>query len=253
MTPEQALTVMLRAGDELERRALRVILRAFTAPDTRLLVAQIVQAMQSASPRDRLRYKDQLLAIANALFPALPDDLLALTRAAAQAGAEGAVGMVPIAAPFVQPSVAQIVADTAPRLQALWGDARAEHAARVGRIITSALMRGGRSPVRADIQRALQVSRHHAQTIARTELAQALTGAQYLTVQAGAEDSGAGVVKVWRSAADGRTRASHAALNRQERPLDKPFSNGLMRPHDPRGKAADVVNCRCVLTYAVKE
>ena len=62
-----------------------------------------------------------------------------------------------------------------------------------------------------------------------------------------AKENGADVVKQWDSTLDGRTRASHAAVDGEIRELDKPFSNKLMFPGDPSGAAAEVVNCRCAL------
>ena len=60
-----------------------------------------------------------------------------------------------------------------------------------------------------------------------------------------AKDRGADVVKQWDSTLDGHTRESHVAVDGQIRELDEEFSNGLMFPGDPRGPAAEVVNCRC--------
>lgn len=62
-----------------------------------------------------------------------------------------------------------------------------------------------------------------------------------------ARDRGAEVVKQWDSTLDGRTRESHIAVDHEIRELDEPFSNGLMFPSDPHGKAAEVINCRCAL------
>lgn len=60
-----------------------------------------------------------------------------------------------------------------------------------------------------------------------------------------AKDRGADVVKQWDSTLDGHTRDSHVAVDGQIRELDEEFGNGLMFPGDPRGPAAEVVNCRC--------
>lgn len=53
--------------------------------------------------------------------------------------------------------------------------------------------------------------------------------------------------KIWVSVGDLYTRDSHLALDGQERPIDMPFSNGLMFPSDPNGDAGEVINCRCTL------
>lgn len=60
-----------------------------------------------------------------------------------------------------------------------------------------------------------------------------------------ARDRGADVVKQWDATLDGHTRESHVAVDGQIRELDEEFGNGLLFPGDPRGKAAEVVNCRC--------
>lgn len=62
-----------------------------------------------------------------------------------------------------------------------------------------------------------------------------------------AKDQGADVVKQWDSTMDKKTRPSHQRVDGEIRELDEKFSNGLMHPGDPAGKAAEVVNCRCVL------
>jgi HK97 family phage portal protein len=55
------------------------------------------------------------------------------------------------------------------------------------------------------------------------------------------------LIKIWVAVMDGHTRDSHAYLDGQERPMDAPFSNGLMYPGDPNGSAEQVINCRCTI------
>ena len=62
-----------------------------------------------------------------------------------------------------------------------------------------------------------------------------------------AKDRGADIVKQWDSTLDARTRDSHAKVDGEIRELGKKFSNGLMFPGDPSGRASEVVNCRCAL------
>lgn len=62
-----------------------------------------------------------------------------------------------------------------------------------------------------------------------------------------AREKGADIVKMWDSTLDARTRDSHQAVDGEIRELDKPFSNGLMFPGDPSGRASEVINCRCAL------
>lgn len=52
--------------------------------------------------------------------------------------------------------------------------------------------------------------------------------------------------KTWRIA-DNSARDSHRLLNNQTRPIDQPFSNGLMYPGDPSGPPGEIINCRCTM------
>lgn len=62
-----------------------------------------------------------------------------------------------------------------------------------------------------------------------------------------AKELGCDTVKQWNATLDGNTRSSHQKLHKEWRELDEPFSNGLMYPGDPNGRAAEVCNCRCSL------
>lgn len=67
-----------------------------------------------------------------------------------------------------------------------------------------------------------------------------------------AEDLGVKQHKEWLSVHDGRTRDSHRELDYEAQPLDKPFSNGLMKPGDPSGAPSEVYNCRCAMRSVVE-
>jgi hypothetical protein len=67
-----------------------------------------------------------------------------------------------------------------------------------------------------------------------------------------AKDMGCDVVKQWDSTLDNRTRPSHRVADGEIRELDEPFSNKLLFPGDSKGKAAEVVNCRCALLQRAK-
>lgn len=58
------------------------------------------------------------------------------------------------------------------------------------------------------------------------------------------------IKKRWSTKFD-NSRPTHIKVNREEVPLDKPFSNGLMFPGDPNAPAKEVCNCRCVMTIIV--
>lgn len=78
-------------------------------------------------------------------------------------------------------------------------------------------------------------------TVARTETAAAFNGGRIIAMLK------AGITKVhWLSARDERVRKSHKDLDGTSVPLGTPFPNGCRWPHDERGSAEEVVNCRCV-------
>ncbi len=87
---------------------------------------------------------------------------------------------------------------------------------------------------------------YNAMRITRTEAHRISQQAAYDALKK-AKANGADVVKQWDATLDKRTRPSHARVDGEIRELDEPFSNGLMKPGDPRGRAAEVINCRCQL------
>lgn len=96
-----------------------------------------------------------------------------------------------------------------------------------------------------------QFSRARAGVIARTETHGA---ANYGAVGA-ARETGLNLRKVWISADDARTRPDHAAADGQVVGMDDSFRVGgedLRFPGDPRGSAANVINCRCAIGYEVE-
>ena len=249
-----------REGRQAEARAVRAILRAFKAtdPEVALLLRELAAALLIPDPVRRFAQRERLLRLAAATFPDVPPPLLAaLTDAVTLGGnvgagmlaASGAPAALTIAAPAVEAAVAAIPA----RLTAIWGDARADHAARVGRVMTQALQAGGRYPVRAQLQAALGVSRARAQLIASQETMNALWQGQADVIDRAAAELDLKVMKTWRSASDGRVRASHRALNGKTIPLEEDFKPGLGRPGDMRAPPAETLRCRCVLLYRVSD
>lgn len=81
-----------------------------------------------------------------------------------------------------------------------------------------------------------------AATIARTETGVAMTAGTFQ----GYKDAGV-KEKVWTAVMDANTRDTHMSLDGEKKPIDQPFSNGLMHPRDPNGRASEVINCRCVI------
>ena len=88
------------------------------------------------------------------------------------------------------------------------------------------------------------VSRNNANRIVRTEGHRIVETAAHHAQQK-AKARGADVVKIWDAALDAKTRDSHVKVDGEIRDVDEKFSNGLMFPGDPSGKAAEVINCRC--------
>ena len=85
---------------------------------------------------------------------------------------------------------------------------------------------------------------------ARTDLNGLANGASLQSVQVLGDDAPA--MKSWLATEDERTRETHADADGQEVPIDQPFQVGddlLMYPGDPDGSDAEVINCRCTLTY----
>lgn len=99
------------------------------------------------------------------------------------------------------------------------------------------------------LQRAANMSANQARTHART----AMTGAQNAGRIEGyhrAEQMGIKLEKEWLATLDGHTRRSHAVLDGQHVPVDKPFKSllgDIMYPGDPSARPANVYNCRCTL------
>jgi len=100
---------------------------------------------------------------------------------------------------------------------------------------------------------------YRAEMIARTETGTALNSAQFQAVED--MDLPGEPVKMWNAANDKRTRKTHAAVEAQSMrnggiPMDERFQVGrarLLHPNERGGRAEEVINCRCVLTFDIKE
>lgn len=66
-------------------------------------------------------------------------------------------------------------------------------------------------------------------------------------------DMGVEVFKKWLATHDNVTRDSHRAMDGEEVPYNKPFSNGLMFPKDPTGAPGEIYNCRCVMRTVIQK
>lgn len=119
--------------------------------------------------------------------------------------------------------------------------------------VTSGILQGNSvGKIANDLQsRIASMNRTSAVRAART----AVTGAQ----NAGRQDAyekavqmGIEMQKEWVSTLDGRTRHSHRRIDGEVVDYDKEFSNGCRYPGDPRGRPAEVYNCRCTQIAKVK-
>lgn len=101
------------------------------------------------------------------------------------------------------------------------------------------------------------LSAWRAETIARTEVHAAMMFASEEGSAKLARDNGLTLLKSWLPVQDERTRANHSAMSSHPAiPLDADFNVGgtpMKRPGDPRGGAANCINCRCVLTFKEQE
>lgn len=92
------------------------------------------------------------------------------------------------------------------------------------------------------------LTRVRANTIARTEL---LRSSNYGSIT-GARLSGLEVLKTWNWDNPREAREDHRDYSGTEVPIDEPFFVGgeeLDYPNDPKGSAANTINCMCYPTY----
>lgn len=96
---------------------------------------------------------------------------------------------------------------------------------------------------------------NRARTVARTETMGAVNAGVFRGAVLDAEQRGdPAPFKQWLSTEDSRTRPTHVEADRQRTLLSEPFRVGtssLLFPGDPRGAAAEVINCRCTMLPVV--
>lgn len=120
-------------------------------------------------------------------------------------------------------------------------------------VVTSGLMRGlGLKGLVDDLMHRIPtMNRASAIRSARTAVTGAQNGGRVDSYKA-AEKMGVQLQKEWMATLDGRTRHSHRRLDGELVDNDAKFSNGCRYPGDPKGKPAEVYNCRCTLVARVK-
>lgn len=101
------------------------------------------------------------------------------------------------------------------------------------------------------------ISKRRASTIARTETH---TAASFANHEMAKDSQIPNLQKQWVAVNDARTRGAHSAVSGTIIPMDEDFDvvvRGITYkmgyPSDPRGGAANVVNCRCTLIYVTPE
>jgi hypothetical protein len=94
------------------------------------------------------------------------------------------------------------------------------------------------------------ITKRRAKTIVRTESVRAMNYAQLKA----ADNEKFQVEKTWIATEDNRTRYMHGhqGVDGEVRNLYDAFSNELQFPGDPSGSAAEVINCRCTLSYRIQ-
>jgi HK97 family phage portal protein len=144
------------------------------------------------------------------------------------------------------PEVLQAITNRAARLAELVGETTAQgilSAIRAAQLAGLSVKETGRL-VQASVFNE-QISDRRATVIARTESAGAMAQGTYDQAEA---MPGVYRSKEWLAFEDAKTRPTHTACMRQGRiAWEATFTNGLRYPHDPRGTAAEVIQCRCVL------
>lgn len=102
------------------------------------------------------------------------------------------------------------------------------------------------------VKRSQSFYKWQALRIARTET----TSASGLAAFETARQSNLVMTKEWISATDNRTRRDHIIENGQIVDLEEPFvmadGSSLIYPGDTKGKASQVINCRCTISFKGK-
>lgn len=94
-----------------------------------------------------------------------------------------------------------------------------------------------------ELRRVFGTKEARAATIASTETGKAQNQGKFTQYEA------SNVTKIrWRASNDQFTRPTHLAADGIIREMGELFPNGLRYPHDPDGRASEVINCRCTYT-----
>jgi hypothetical protein len=144
----------------------------------------------------------------------------------------------------------------AERLVSITGETRTQALRVMNRVLEAGIEAGeGIDVIARNMQRQLMkdgisVNRFRAARIARTEIVNAsnvgsLEGAKSLRMP---------MEKTWLATRDSRVRDAHGMVDGQTVMLEETFlvdGDNMQGPGDPTASAANVINCRCSLTYRV--
>ena len=101
----------------------------------------------------------------------------------------------------------------------------------------------------AAIKEKIELPRYRIRTIMRTNLSQIYSSAQAARMEQ-LKPILPGMKKRWLKSGKFHARESHRRANRQVADIEKPFLIGgvkMMRPHDPKAPAKEVINCGCTM------
>lgn len=144
----------------------------------------------------------------------------------------------------------------AERLVSITGETRTQALRIMNRVIEAGIESGqgvdviARNMQKQLIKDGIALNRFRAARIARTEIVNAsnvgsLEGAKSLRIP---------MEKTWLATRDSRVRDAHAMVDGQTVMLEETFlvdGDNMQGPGDPTASAANVVNCRCSITYRV--
>lgn len=154
---------------------------------------------------------------------------------------------------LTDPKVLSRIADRAQKVKVVNDTAREGVRSAIKKAVSESLEAGLSELETSDLIKsyigdAMKVSRHRANTIARTEVHGAYSEGRYEAME-----STAPVAKRWISSRDANVRDSHRDLDGSKTDWGGTFRNGLRYPLDPLSNdPSEVINCRCELVPIYK-
>jgi hypothetical protein len=235
----------LRLLAEMRRATLRALGEAsgFRTFHLSQVLAAIDREIELGKALAQTRASDSTLRAFN-LGAGLVDDTIATVRAG------------PIVTD-ISPELLRAVLDvTNDQVRSVWSELGTDLKAQVRR---TALGITDPNEAIGEVARALRTARPFtnayagAERIIRTEVNRTFSLASQDRLEQSDVRLGGGLRKWWLATEDDRTRPAHAEAGRRYGPenaipVDQPFivdGEELMEPLDPRGSAANVINCRC--------